>query len=133
MKLLLPDAGLAVAPGTIEANINGLVGDITAVPWGCVIDTIGPCANLAGWTAQMEANRVTVNAYLTGLAFADTYPGCKVINLDPIVGVGTCGAPSGGVCLNPTYDIGDGIHPNGGGNYAEAQAEFNVLLDGGFL
>lgn len=106
----------------IIATIRRIAADVHEHGMRFVVGTLGPFQNFDTadgiWTPEKEANRTAVNTFLRTSHEVDA-----VVDFDKVLR-----DPANPAALNPTFDSGDGIHPNDAGSQAMANAIPLALL-----
>lgn len=115
---------LGRTPLAIETDLDAIYALVVASGATPVLFTIGPWRGSALWTAGLQTDTDTVNAWVRGRAASNSWP---LVDLSP-------GAPAGmsdgGQGLSPPFNGGDGLHPNDAGQYFRYTL-FLAAIDGG--
>jgi len=113
--------GTAISPASIIAGYRQLIARAHARGLRIFGGTLLPYAGAVYYTAAGEATREAVNAWIRTSGAFD-----GIIDFDAVMR-----APGDPLRLNPGYDSGDHLHPNGAGDQAMAAAvNLDMLLRG---
>jgi lysophospholipase L1-like esterase len=105
---------------TLWATFQAWVEEALAAGHRVVIVKIPPRWGSAGWTADMETQRLAFNAAAD--AFVAANPSVRKVDSDTVLGTGSP------VALQASFDYGDDLHLNGTGMQALAAAVRSAAL-----